>query len=329
MQYEAFVVREIGVGVFESSIETLDTKDLPAGDVLIKVSHSSINYKDALSFSGNKGVTRHFPHTPGIDAVGEVVSCSNGNFTVGQAVMVIGYDLGMNTPGGFGEYIQVPSGWVLTRPSELSPIDAMAWGTAGLTAALCIEKLIKLGLPLNSGPVLVSGGTGGVGSIAIRLLTKMGYDVHALTSKQHAAEYLRALGATDVMLLEEFKTNNQRPLSKPVYAGGIDVAGGETLATMLKVMNYQASIACCGLVDDVSLNVTVLPFILRGINLLGVDSVELPLDVKQEIWGKIANQWSLPSLSDEFTLIKKTQLKDALNSLIDKTNKGRFILQHD
>lgn len=328
MQYAGFVVRETEPGVFNGEIETLDTNGLPAGDVLIKVSHSSVNYKDALSYSGNKGVTRNFPHTPGIDAVGEVVSSSDGQFNIGQSVMVLGYDLGMNTPGGFGEYIQVPSNWILTRPTTLSAVDAMAWGTAGLTAALCVEKLLNIGLPRNA-PILVSGGTGGVGCIGIQLLTKLGYEVHALTSKIDAEEYLKDLGVTEVLLLDEFKSNNKRPLSKSVYGGGIDVAGGDTLAAMLKVMNYQASIACCGLVDDSALNITVLPFILRGVNLLGVDSVELPITAKQAIWEKIAGDWSLPALANNFTLIQKTQLKDALKSLLNKTNKGRFILAHD
>lgn len=329
MKYNAFVVREISQGKYAGSVEQLDTAQLPSGEVLVKVEYSSINYKDALSFSGNKGVTRNFPHTPGIDAVGKVVASDDSRIKVGQSVIVTGYDLGMNTAGGYGEFIRVPASWVVIQPRSLNSRAAMAWGTAGLTAALCLEKLLATGLVVDSGPVLVSGGTGGVGSIAIQLFKKLGFEVHALTTKPDAEAYLKSIGASKVLLLDDFKLANTRPLSKPEYAGAVDVAGGDTLGVILKVLHYHGSVACCGLVDDVALNITVLPFILRGVNLLGVDSVELPLTIKQATWERIASDWALPNLESDFKVITKDQLSDALNSLINKTNTGRYILAHN
>lgn len=328
MRYKSFVVREVETGVFLGAVEELNTADLPAGDILINVTHSSLNFKDALSFSGNKGVTRLYPHTPGIDAVGVIAESNSAKFVVGQHVMVIGYDLGMNTSGGFGECIRVPANWVLTLPDGLSHINAMAFGTAGFTAALCVDKLLRVGLSPADGPVLVSGATGGVGSVAIRLLVKLGFEVHALSSKPDAEQYLNSIGAKLCIALDDFKLTHSKLLSKPFYAGAIDVAGGETLAAMLKVLKYQGSIACCGLVDNVTLNTTVLPFILRGVNLLGVDSVELPLEIKQDVWNKIAGEWSLPNLEVDFKLIDKSQLAQSLSLMLTGGNKGRFILQH-
>ena len=329
MEYRAFVVSELNDGAFSGELKTLNQENLPAGEVTIKVAYSSLNYKDALSFSGNKGVTRNFPHTPGIDAVGEVIHCEDASFVVGDKVLVIGYDLGMNTPGGFGEIIRVPQKWVMKLPADMSEKHSMAWGTAGFTAALCINKLIHNGLLAESGPVLVSGASGGVGSIAIMLLSKLGFEVHALTRKADQAEFFKDLGANKVVALDEFLDQGKRPLLKPVYSAAVDVAGGEVLATMLKAIQYGGSIACCGLVDSTSLNTTVLPFILRGANLLGVDSVELPLADKQEVWGKMASSWSLPGLLAQCQVIKPEQLSDSLKTILDGKVKGRFILEQN
>ena len=327
MKYSALVVSEEASGEYISQIKELDTADLPEGDLLIKVSYSSVNFKDALSFSGNKGVTQKFPHTPGIDAVGEVVESSDGNLAVGSKVIVTGYDLGMNTHGGFGEYIRVPSEWVIPLPENLSEKEAMAWGTAGLTAALCVDKLISNDVAVDK-PILVSGATGGVGSIAVSLLAKLGYQVHGLTSKADKFEYLKSLGAQEVVLRDDFIDESKRPLLKPLYSGAVDVAGGPVLASILKTLDYQGLVACCGLVSSPALNTTVLPFILRDISLLGVDSVELPLSRKKSIWGKIAGDWKLDNLLDSCVEISKAQLSETMTLMLKGAITGRFILKH-
>jgi putative YhdH/YhfP family quinone oxidoreductase len=327
MNYTALVVSEVTDGQFDGQISTLSTDDLPQGDVLIKVSYSSVNYKDALSFSGNKGVTQKFPHTPGIDAAGEVVTSNNPDIAVGAKVVVTGYDLGMNTKGGFGEYIRVPSNWVITLPSGFSEKEAMAWGTAGLTAALCVDKLLTNHVS-KAKPILVSGATGGVGSIAITLLSKLGFNVHALSSKKDKETYLKSLGAKEVVLLSDFVDDSKRPLLKPLYSGAVDVAGGDVLASILKTIDYQGAVACCGLVASTALNTTVLPFILRDISLLGVDSVELPLSRKQEIWDKIGNDWRLENLESSCQEITKAQLVETMTAMLQGKITGRFILAH-
>ncbi len=328
MNYRAFVVAQSQEGVFEGKVKTLPLKDLPKGDVLIKVECSSLNFKDALSFSGSKGVTKQFPHTPGIDAAGKVVSCTSGGFIEGQSVLVIGYDLGMNTNGGFGEYISVPKEWVMPMPTDMTAKQGMAWGTAGFTAALCIDKLIMAGAKSEQGPILVSGASGGVGSIAIMLLSKLGFEVHALTAKTADHDFFERLGASNVVDRAVFLDQAKRPLLKPAYAAAIDVAGGELLATLLKVIKPGGSVACCGLVASTELNTTVLPFILRGINLLGVDSVELPLHVKQSMWEKMSKEWALPELLKQCQVIQKEQLTDSLQLILEGSVKGRFILDH-
>ncbi|GAA6133340.1 YhdH/YhfP family quinone oxidoreductase [Oceaniserpentilla sp. 4NH20-0058] len=326
MKYSALVVTE-NDREFSAAIESLDTSDLPDGEILIKVSYSSVNFKDALSFSGNKGVTRSYPHTPGIDAVGTVIESTHSNFKVEDKVIVTGYDLGMNTSGGFGEYIRVPSSWVLHLPENITELDSMAWGTAGITAALCVDKLISNGIS-KSKPILVSGATGGVGSISIMLLDKLGYYVHALTSKAESSEYLKAIGAKEIHLLSDFIDESKRPILKPLFSAAVDVAGGNVLSSILKTLDYGGSVACCGLVASPEINTSVFPFILRDISLLGVDSVELPLTRKQEIWNKIATNWQLPELIKHCEVINKEQLIDVMGNMLKGQISGRFIVQH-
>jgi putative YhdH/YhfP family quinone oxidoreductase len=328
MKYSAFVVEEASDSKFKGSVKTLDTGDLPHGEVLIKVSYSSVNYKDALSASGNKGVTRNFPHTPGIDAAGIVCESSDAKFIKGQEVLVIGYDLGMNTSGAFGEYIRVPFNWVVALPQGLTSKQAMAWGTAGFTSALCVEKLITAGITKEQGSVIISGATGGVGSVAIKLLLKLGFDVHAITSKADSEPYLKSLGVSEVVLLSDFLDESKKPMLKPLYAAGIDVAGGNVLSSMLKKIGYQGAIACCGLVDSPTLSTTVLPFILRGVTLAGVDSVELPLDKKAALWNKISSEWSLGDIENNTTEIDLTGLPKALDSVLKGQAQGRYLLKH-
>ncbi len=280
--YQALWVTE--TPQFQQRVIERSLADLPDGEVLIRVHYSSLNYKDALSATGNRGVTRTFPHTPGIDAAGVVEHSKVAEFTAGDEVIVTGYDLGMNTYGGMAQYIRVPAAWVIKRPAGLSLRESMILGTAGLTAALCVDKLLRAGLTVDAGPVLVTGATGGVGSIAIVLLKQLGFDVTAVTGKTEQAEFLRQLGAKQVIDREALTVGTDKALLKPQWAGVVDTVGGDILFNAVKSLQYGASAACCGLTAGIDFKASVLPFILRGVNLLGVDSVELPLVNKASMW---------------------------------------------
>jgi len=316
-------------GRFATSVIERDTNDLPAGEVLIRVSFSSLNYKDALSASGNRGVTRNFPHTPGIDAAGTVAESSVSDFAVGDEVIVTGYDLGMNTSGGFGQYIRVPAAWVIKRPVGLSLREAMALGTAGLTAALCIDKLEQAGLEPTDSPILVTGATGGVGSIAIALLSKLGYRVAAVTGKAEQGDFLRKLGATEIVERSALQAGTEKPLLKEQWAGAVDTVGGDILFNAVKSLRRGGSVACCGLTAGTNFQASVLPFILRGVNLLGVDSVEIPLVVKASMWDKLSVQWKLPNLDDLVQEISLDQLPEAIERTLAGQQTGRILIRLD
>ena len=316
-------------GRFATSVIERDTNDLPAGEVLIRVSFSSLNYKDALSASGNRGVTRNFPHTPGIDAAGTVAESSVSDFAVGDEVIVTGYDLGMNTSGGFGQYIRVPAAWVIKRPVGLSLREAMALGTAGLTAALCIDKLEQAGLEPTDSPILVTGATGGVGSIAIALLSKLGYRVAAVTGKAEQGDFLRKLGATEIFERSALQAGTEKPLLKEQWAGAVDTVGGDILFNAVKSLRRGGSVACCGLTAGTNFQASVLPFILRGVNLLGVDSVEIPLVVKASMWDKLSVQWKLPNLDDLVQEISLDQLPEAIERTLAGQQTGRILVRLD
>ena len=324
--YTAYEVSESADGAYTGAIVQKQQADLPAGDILIEVLYSSVNFKDALSASGNKGVTRHFPHVPGIDAVGKVVESSTESLPVGTDVIVTGYDLGMGTAGGFGQRIRVPAAWVARLPKGMSPRSAMVFGTAGLTAALCVDKLLKNGVVPESGSVLVTGSTGGVGIVACALLVKLGFDVVASTGKPDQADRLLAMGVKEIVARETLSEDNPRPLLKETYAGAIDVVGGKTLANVLKVLRHNGSVAACGLVESTELQATVLPFILRGVNLLGVDSVEIPLSKKQQMWDLLADEWALNNLDDLAEDIALTQLAETLSRVLSGGAVGRYVV---
>jgi acrylyl-CoA reductase (NADPH) len=326
-RFKALQTNENG-GRFETCLIERDTDELPAGEVLIRVSYSSLNYKDALSASGNRGVTRNFPHTPGIDAAGTVAESSVADFSVGDEVIVTGYDLGMNTAGGFGQFIRVPAAWVIKRPVGLSLREAMALGTAGLTAALCIDKLEQAGLEPTDAPILVTGATGGVGSIAIALLSRLGYKVAAVTGKAEG-DFLRKLGATQVVERSALQAGTEKPLLKEQWAGAVDTVGGDILFNVVKSLQRGASVACCGLTAGTNFQANVLPFILRGVNLLGVDSVEIPLVVKASMWDKLSVQWKLPNLDDLVQEISLEQLPEAIERTLAGQQTGRMLVRLD
>ena len=324
--FKAFEVSEISEKKFQSEIVERDINDLPAGDVLVKVYYSSINYKDALSANGNKGVTRHYPHTPGIDAAGVVIASTSNHFQEGEEVIVSGYDLGMNTAGGFGQFIRVPVDWVVSCPKELGMRGSMILGTAGFTAALCVEKLIANGLSADGGNVLVTGASGGVGTVAVMLLNKLGFQVVASTGKTTAHDLLKELGAREIIDRSELTELNPRPVLKERWAGAVDVVGGDTLFNVIKALNYGASVTACGLVQSTEFQASVLPFILRGVNLLGVDSVELSLDKKKTIWRKLASDWSLSSLESICTEIEFEELSKKITKVLLGKATGRYLL---
>ena len=324
--YQALWVTE--TPQFQQRVIERSLADLPDGEVLIRVQYSSLNYKDALSATGNRGVTRTFPHTPGIDAAGVVEHSKVAEFTAGDEVIVTGYDLGMNTYGGMAQYIRVPAAWVIKRPAGLSLRESMILGTAGLTAALCVDKLLRAGLTVDAGPVLVTGATGGVGSIAIVLLKQLGFDVTAVTGKTEQAEFLRQLGAKQVIDREALTVGTDKALLKPQWAGVVDTVGGDILFNAVKSLQYGASAACCGLTAGIDFKASVLPFILRGVNLLGVDSVELPLVNKASMWDKLSLQWKM----DLDNLVKEISLKDvpnAIATMLASQQTGRTLVRID
>ena len=304
-QFKALLVEQPEKKVFTRAVVTRSLDDLPPGELVVRVHYSSLNFKDALSAVGNPGVTREFPHTPGIDAAGVVVSCADGSFRAGDNVIVTSYDLGMETDGGFGQLIRVPSKWALPLPDGLSLKESMMLGTAGLTAALSVNELAKNGISPESGPILVTGATGGVGSLAVAILAKAGFQVTAVTGKLDQSEYLQGLGASQVISRETLLTGNERPMLKTAWAGVVDCVGGDMLAAAIKSAKHWGVVTCCGLVGSPELPINVFPFILRGVRLIGIDSAECPREPRATVWQKLAQEWKpaqLETMVDEVTL---------------------------
>ena len=318
IKYKAFFTQETESG-FSNSIESLSIADLEENDLLVKVSYSSLNYKDALSASGNKGVTRTYPHTPGIDAVGEVVKSNSSDFKDGDKIVVTGYDLGMNTYGGFGQYISIPATWAISLPNELSEAEAMSIGTAGLTAGLCVRKLLQNDLTPDSGDVLVTGASGGVGSVAVMVLSKLGFNVVALTGKQDQVDYLESLGASSVIIRSQMEEQG-KPLQKGIYQGGVDTVGGNILSNFISQTSQRGAITCCGNVASDKLETSIFPFILRGVTLIGIDSAESLLEVKKEIWNNFSNDWKI-----DLEKITKEVFLESLSDEVEKILKGNQV----
>ena len=320
MKYKALVTTEDNK-TFSNSIQVKDLDFLPDNNTLIKVKYSSLNYKDALSASGNKGVTRSYPHTPGIDAAGVIEETTSKKFKKGDEVIVTGYDMGMNTFGGFGEFIKVPEEWIIKKPNNLSLSESMAFGTAGLTAGLCLRKLLQHGLKPDDGKVFVSGVTGGVGIISLMLFSKLGFEVTAITGKMNEKDLLINLGANEVIDRNDLDVDLVSPLQKPIYSGGIDAVGGKILSNLICSTSQRAAIACCGMVGGLSLDTSIFPFILRGLSLFGIDSAESLLEVKEEVWKSFSSDWKLENIDQN---IKNISL-DELPTEIEKILKGKQI----
>ena len=325
MQYSAYFVEEKD-GSFSASISKLDIEKPADGFVQINVSHSSLNYKDALSASGNKGVTRNYPFVPGIDAAGTISDANSSQFNDGDEVIVTGYDMGMNTPGGFGEYINVPADWVVKKPSALTSLEAMSIGTAGLTAAASALKIYESSKESDL-PVLVSGATGGVGSIGVMLMSKLGKEVSALTGKPSSVEFLKSIGATNVIMRDEYLETPSKAMERPLFSCAIDTVGGNVLSKMLPQISPHGVVACCGNVAGIEVNTTVFPFILRGISLCGIDSAESAIDFKSSIWHKFADEWRL-DLSSMIKIVTKENLKQEIDLILKGAQQGRVVLTH-
>ena len=302
---------------------------MPDNDTLIKVKYSSLNFKDALSASGNKGVTRKYPHTPGIDAAGVIEESSGNKFKPGDEVIVTGYDMGMNTFGGFGEYIKVPQEWIIKKPKNISLSESMAFGTAGLTAGLCLRKLLAHGLKPDDGDVFVSGVTGGVGIISLMLFKKLGFNVTAITGKLDQKEFLLNLGANEVIDRKTLDLDLISPLQKPLYSGGIDAVGGKILSNLICSTSQRAAIACCGMVGGLSLDTSIFPFILRGLSLFGIDSAESLIDVKEEIWNNFSSNWKLENIDENIKDISLDELPGEIDKILKGNQIGRVRVVYD
>ena len=315
MGFRALRITETQPGKFEREITEMQLEDLPPGELLIKVEYSSLNYKDAMSATGNKGITKKYPHTPGIDAVGMVELSRTESFAVNDQVIVTGHDLGMNTDGGYAEYIRIPATWAVKKPLEISSFEAMAIGTAGITAATALYKMELMGQTPATGPIVVTGSTGGVGSMAVAILSKAGYEVIAVTGKSTAKEYLGHLGAARIETREFVDDRSGKALIKPKWAGAIDTTGGNILHTLLKGCMLDGSVVSTGLVSSPKLDATVYPFILNGVNLLGVGTAETPMATRIILWKKLVNEWNI---KDKLSVIaKEVSLEELNNTYID------------
>ncbi|MBU3685677.1 MAG: acryloyl-CoA reductase [Mycobacterium sp.] len=317
--FRALLARQDG-DVVTASIETLDMADLPPGDVTIRVAYSSVNYKDALALTAGGGVVRDYPIVPGIDLTGEVVASQSPDFAVGDQVLAHGYDIGTGRHGGYGEYVRLPAEQVVALGS-LTPREGAAIGTAGFTAAMSVEALQRHGIEPGDGPVVVTGASGGVGSVSVDLLAAAGYRVVASTGKPQAAELLTRLGAAEVIgRLPADPEAKPRPLAKARWAGAVDCVGGATLADVLSTLDYAGAVAASGLTGGAALHTTVMPFILRGVALLGIDSVQLPIGARRALWERLGGPLKPPRLEH---LVHEVDLADVL-AVVDQVRAGAF-----
>ena len=325
--FRAFIVNKTESG-FSAGLGELSRAELPAGEVLVKVAYSGVNYKDGLASIPEGKIVRTYPFVPGIDLAGVVEESSDARFKAGDEVIVTSYDLGVSHYGGFSEYARVRADWVVAKPAGLTLNEAMALGTAGFTAALAIHQLEKNGLQPGNGPVLVTGASGGAGSIAVNILSKLGYEVAASTGKESEHEYLRALGASEIVERAITSAESSRPLEKERWAGSVDAVGGSTLAYLLRTTKYGGSVAAFGNTGGVNFSSSVFPFILRGINLLGIDSVACNMALRQQIWQQLASNYKPEKLLSHIAHeISFEELPAALASILKGGTRGHTVVK--
>ena len=319
-QFKALLVRKSVDGkIFTRSIEKREIDDLPRGDLLIRVLYSSLNYKDGLSCQGNLGVTRHYPHTPGIDAAGIVEASTSAGISPGDLVVIAGTPLGMDVSGGFGQYIRIPASWAVPLPQGMTLRDSMIYGTAGLTAALSIYKLRERGIFPEAGPVVVTGATGGVGSLSIAILLKLGYSVMAISRKTNSQDFLRKIGECDVSSYEAFISKPARSLLKESWSSGVDTIGGESLSTIIKECKENGAVAATGLVGSSNISLSVMPFVLRGVSLIGINTMGMTQILRNHIWTLLAHDWRPKAIE---AIVSDCYLNN-LDSELDKITNGR------
>jgi len=325
--FKAIVTEEIGSGVFRSAIKARTIDSLPSGDVLIKVKFSGLNYKDALSASGHKGITRKFPHTPGIDAAGFVVESLVPEYRHGDEVVVCGYDLGMNTSGGFAEYIRVPARWIVKKPDGISLKESMIIGTSGFTAASAVYEFIKHGIFPDSGRIMVTGASGAVGSLAVAMLAFAGYKVIASTGKPNAVDLLKLLGADEIVGREAVDDDSGKPLLPPRWIAALDTVGGNTLSTVLRSTADRGLVANCGMLASDQLNVSVFPFILRAVRLIGIASAETPMPRRLEIWDLISRKLIPAELEKIARTISLKEVPSELDRMLTGDQMGKILIE--
>lgn len=324
--FKALVLSEAD-GKVSNEIQKLTSSDLPEGDVLVRVEYSDVNYKDGMIVNGIGGLVRNYPHVPGIDFAGVVEESSHSRYAASDKVVLTGWRVGEVHWGGYAQKARVNGDWLVPLPEGLSTKQAMAVGTAGLTSMLCVMALEDHGLTPSDGPVLVTGAAGGVGSVAVSILARLGYEVGASTGREVQHEYLKSLGATTLVARSDLSEPNKRPLESETWAGAIDTVGSTTLARVLAQVKYGGSVAACGLAGGPKLEVTVLPFLLRGVNLLGIDSVMQPFENRVRVWDRIASDLPHEKLEKMTEVIGLSGVAEAASSILSGQVRGRLVVE--
>ena len=325
-KFKAFLIEEAEEGV-NSSFKTIDTADLDPGEVLITTAYSSVNFKDALAATGAGKIIRRFPCVGGIDLSGVVVESSSDEFKVGQEVIATSYDIGVAHHGGYAEYCRVPAKWVVPMPAGLDLFSSMALGTAGFTAGLAVERMEHNGLNPDAGPVLVNGATGGVGGIAIDILSALGYDVTAMTGKPDQSDYLKSLGAAEILDTASLDLAKIRPLGRETWAGVVDNLGGDILSWLASTVKVGGAIASIGLAASFKFNTTVMPYILRGVTLAGIDSVNAEMEVRRKVWGRLATDMKPKNLDKIVTTVAFDDLPATFEAVMQAKMRGRSVVK--
>ena len=325
-KFKALLIEDVD-GKVTSGFKDLQVDDLDPGEVLIKTAYSSVNFKDALAATGAGKIIRRFPCVGGIDLSGTVVESTSSRFKVGQEVIATSYDIGVAHHGGYSEYCRIPEGWVVAMPEGLDLFGAMALGTAGFTAGLAVERMEHNGLTPSSGPVVVNGATGGVGGIAVDILSGLGYSVTAVTGKSDQDSYLKDIGASDVIHRDTLDLEKIKPLARETWAGAVDNLGGDMLAWMASSVKVGGAIASIGLASSFKLNTTVMPFILRGVSLLGIDSVNAEMTIRQRVWERLASDMKPQHINQIVSQIEFDELPTVFAKVMKSEMKGRAVVK--